>query len=466
MLPDSIPQVESRALARRLLEPCWKALDEKNDAAKFNDLAGLVMVDPFGVLQRMDGIAFPGPRMKGAMQTQAVRGLAQIDLAAAETVTESIDEPGDRSKALVAIFDALPDQNRKYKVALLDRATLQAKAATVPGMRGLQMAEVAQRWYELGEKEKAKALLSDAFRLAKSATPKGTPVRRILAARLACADLPSAIAIAKEFPATGINTESSVLANIAFHLAAENPSEAERVLSLMPPERGRDRFPPAIACKMAAVDPVRASRLTNQAQREMDRPQRYLYLALGLKSSDPAASSQAFQTAMHGFDRLMKDGPEYSRSLGPREIVLPMVEQIDPALVPEYFWRLVAMRPSVGDPHSVSDVPLAKLALLLAWYDLDVATAVFEPVRAGIARADNQDLADARWAPAFRAWSIIDPRAAVARLEQVPVTPKLDFDAGYVRQEVAKLLGLPHEARWRDVWLDSTHLTDLLVRDL
>ena len=51
MLADPIPFEESRALARRLLEPYWKAFDEKNnDAAKYPDLRTLVMVDPIGVL--------------------------------------------------------------------------------------------------------------------------------------------------------------------------------------------------------------------------------------------------------------------------------------------------------------------------------------------------------------------------------------------------------------------------------
>ena len=106
---------------------------------------------------------------------------------------------------------------------------------------------------------------------------------------------------------------------------------------------------------MATVDPARARRLVDESQRNFDHPQTYLFLALGLKSRDPAAARQAFQTAMQGIDRLMKEGAEYSNMLGPRQILLPMVEQIDPALVPEYFWRIVATRPSVGDPRSVSE---------------------------------------------------------------------------------------------------------------
>ena len=79
----------------------------------------------------------------------------------------------------------------------------------------------------------------------------------------------------------------------------------------------------------------------------------YLYLALGLKSRDEAAAHQAFQSAIQGIDRLMKEGVEYSAMQG---IVLPLVEQFDPALVPELFWRAVAMRLSARQysPHSGS----------------------------------------------------------------------------------------------------------------
>ena len=291
MLDDPIPLEESRALARRLLEPRWKVVDAKNDAAKYPDLQRLVMVDPIGVLQRVDGIEFAGPRMKGAITAQAAWVLARSDPAEAETLAAAIDEPGGQARALVAVFDALPDRDRQHRLAVLERATLQAKAATAPAGRVVQLAAVAERWYELGEKEKAKTLINDALRLAKTFS-KVTPPRRQLVPALARFDLPSALAFAREFPPTGMNSQAEILVNIAFHLAADNPAEAERILAQFPPEPGRDRFPPAIAWKMASADPAHARRLSDQAQREHDRPYRYLFLALGLKSSDPAARAR------------------------------------------------------------------------------------------------------------------------------------------------------------------------------
>ena len=115
------------------------------------------------------------------------------------------------------------------------------------------------------------------------------------------------------------------------------------------------------AWKMAKADPARARKLVEESQTQLDRPQLYLFLALGLKSRDPAAAHQAFQTAMQGIDRLMKEGPEYSAMQGGRWVVLPLVEQIDPALVPELFWRALATRLPTGNPRALHDSSAGQL---------------------------------------------------------------------------------------------------------
>ncbi len=246
---------------------------------------------------------------------------------------------------------------------------------------------------------------------------------------------------------------------IVFGLAAVDPAEAERVLRIIPADATRDWFPPMIAWRMAAAEPVRARRLTDLSQRYFDHPQTYLFLAHGMKSLDRAGAVEAFHTAMQGIDRLMKDGAEYSLMLESRHVLLPMVEQIDAALVPEYFWRVVASRPSIGDPCAVNEASLSELVMLLAWYDRDVAEVVFERVRDQIERTDAAALA--RSANEFLSWSIFDPPAAVARLERVPVNLKRDLDADSARERVSEILRLPHEARWRAIWNEVTAMREL-----
>ena len=45
---------------------------------------------------------------------------------------------------------------------------------------------------------------------------------------------------------------------------------------------------------------------------------------------DPAAADEACRKAIEGFDRQMREGVEYSIMRANRDMVLPLVEQIDP----------------------------------------------------------------------------------------------------------------------------------------
>ena len=191
----------------------------------------------------------------------------------------------------------------------------------------------------------------------------------------------------------------------------------------------------------------------------------YLFLALGLKSRDPAAAQQAFQTAMQGIDRLMKEGVEYSRHAAGREVLLPLVEQIDPALVPEYFWRVVATRPSAR--RSTLARRYSARSRWLSFWPGTTATwprpclNPFEPgwntptTGAGPLVGRVSGLVDLR------------PRAAVARLEQVPVDPKLELNADRARREVFRnARARPRGALAKGSGAHFTEMGDLFERDL
>ena len=72
------------------------------------------------------------------------------------------------------------------------------------------MGEVAERLYVLGEKEKAKTLLTEglACRTRLGQQDYQEYRRGRFAARLARVDLPSALAIAKQFPASGSESQA------------------------------------------------------------------------------------------------------------------------------------------------------------------------------------------------------------------------------------------------------------------
>ncbi len=166
---------------------------------------------------------------------------------------------------------------------------------------------------------------------------------------------------------------------------------------------------------------------------------------------------------MQGIDRLMSERG-YSDLRPSDRALLPLVEQIDPALVPEYFWRIVAMRPP-SDPRRDGLIGSASLALVLGWYDREVAETV-------LIKHDRSDLLPTgdKWmappAAPFLAWAMLAPRLAVAGLERFPVHPMLDLTADYARRSLAETLQLPHEARWRSIFLNHTEMSSILAGEL
>lgn len=65
------------------------------------------------------------------------------------------------------------------------------------------------------------------------------------------------------------------------------------------------------------------------------------------------SAERAFWKAVEGIDRQLEEGVEFSFTLGPSWVLLPLVEQIDPTLVPGLFWRAVAARPPIGNPRTL-----------------------------------------------------------------------------------------------------------------
>jgi hypothetical protein len=449
MLPDPIPVDESRALARRLVEPFWEtAAQDGEDSAKFSVLSHLMSVDPTRVLQRLESVKFKDEGWKNRLERELVLELARSDFEEATAVAESIAEPGTRAWALVHLADLLPAVERERKLALLERALLQARIATGQDDRLIQIGEVAERWYELGEVGKAKTLFAEGLEIAKQFTDKTDFRRGLFAARLARVDLPAALAIAKDFD--GERQQGRILGSMAYRLVDQNPAEAERVwletkrMSRMMP------MDPTLCWKMAAVDPARARRIIEALPLTQWNPHYFLFIALGAKARDEPFALDVFQTGVKGIDRLLQENPErYQHEAGS---LLPVVERIDPSLVPEIFWLDLSSRPAPGNPRMLTAGSASHLITYLAWYDRDVAAALFEPTRARMEQADDADLAG--WSIEFRAWALFDPRAAVARLEKLPVDSKLQNHARGARLVVAETLARPHEERWRKIWVD------------
>jgi hypothetical protein len=446
MLPDPIPFDESLSLARRLAEPIWALAGvEGEDSTKYFVLSPLVCVDPARVLARLESVRFKTPTWKQRLQRELVAALAPTDFEEASAVAASIDDPATRSWALVDLADALPVKERERRLALLDRALLHARTATEPGDRLRRMAQVAERWYGLGEVDRAKGLCGEGLQVARQLKDKTDFGRALFAAPLALFDLPAAIAIGNDYDSGG------VWGRIALGLVDHRPAEAERVWNLSKARRPGSIFMVSMfAWKLAKVDPTAALRVIEGPSHTQSTPFDYLFFALGAHAGHEAAALDAFQVGVQGIDRLLqKNSENYFNRAG---MFLPIVERIEPALVPEVFWLDVSSRLPAGNPRTHDSGSTSQLVTRLAWYDREVAAALFEPARARIDQASG-DPAEG-WDRAFVAWSMFDPRAAVARLETLSVDSKLQNNATRARLAVAKSLAQTHEQRWREIWDD------------
>jgi tetratricopeptide (TPR) repeat protein len=351
---------------------------------------------------------------------------------------------------LIEVVAALPEAQRARKLALLDRAALHAKAAPDAADRLWRIGDAAERLNELGAVEKAKALFAEGLRLANQMTDNKEYHRAFFAAQLAVVDPPAALAIAKEFQ--GVQVGGSFRVALGLRMMEQDPAEALWFWKEMHGIRNVGIW--AALARLHMGDPARAQRFFDRLQLTRLTSFRagcYTCLALGLKARDESASRQAMDEVLRAFDGLMQERPEQLNSrLGQVEALLPAIERIDPALVPEVFWRYVASRPPFANPRTVSAYSPSYLIQYLAWYDRDVAAALFEPSRDRLEHTEDRELTS--WSSEFEAWASFDPHAAVARLEKLPVGP--DTSRNDPRIRVAGLLGLSREQRSRMMWSD------------
>ncbi len=288
--------------------------------------------------------------MKGTVQGVVALRLAQTDPVRAESVAKEIVFPGARATAMMSLADALPDRERNRKLALLSLSAQIAMAQGQPVTRLYWLGGVAEQYDKLGEHEKAKPLFIEGIRLVNTAIGKNEGMRGVFAGQLVRFDLTQALAVARDFAPAGNDPPIGLLRKFAVRLASDRPGEAERIcarsLSAAEENGSRPRWP-GRWLQLIQLAPRSWSKSRSGCSTNLNRICSSL---LGLKPRDRGAAEHAFQTAMQGIDRLMKQ-PGASQLRGVRWILLPVVERIDPALVPEYFWRTVALRPPVGDPR-------------------------------------------------------------------------------------------------------------------
>jgi carboxypeptidase family protein len=458
-LGDLIPIEESRSMARRILENWWKAAVEKKDeGAKFFVVQFLIPADPVGALQKIGAIKFTNEKSRARLQSLTARALARTDFEEGESVAESIADPGVRAGTLAHLADLLPANDKKRKLAILERAAVQAKATSTPSDHVYQLGEVAGRLLELGEIDKAKELFAEGLRHAKQFKDVSFK-RRSFAALLARVDLPGAMELAKQLAGEELYGRM-IVSSIAFGLAWDKAAEADLFLSQYPPDGTSHWLTPVIAWKIASLDPARARRLVDACRDQPNDFEQEFCLALGAKGRDENIKNAAIQAGLEALDRAVRDQPQALLQYGGE--LLAVAEAIDPALVAEVMWRAVSARPPTGNPRVVEAYAPAYFSSHVAWYDRGLTAALLDPLLTRVDKAGDRELVD--WDSLFEVWTLIDPRAAVARLEKIPMT-SVDPNDNRLWIYVIEKLALDREDRWQKSFIPLIPIFNPANRD-
>jgi hypothetical protein len=141
--------------------------------------------------------------------------------------------------------------------------------------------------------------------------------------------------------------------------------------------------------------------------------------------------------------------------------VLAVADAIDPGLVPEVMWRLVAARTAPRNPRVGAPIPRCRL------WSASPGTTGRSPPHSSSPRWRMDKISDAElldWDWAFETWTLIDPRAAVARLEKIPMKSTNPNDNRLWIYVVEKL-ALNRDERWRKTFTHWEPIFNPHVRD-
>ena len=214
---------------------------------------------------------------------------------------------------------------------------------------------------------------------------------------------------------------------MAHELAAINPPEAERLLGLIEDPFQRSQVTPRLCYRMVKVDPDRARRLACSCADNLLEAHCFGVMAQALAETDKTTAAELLDEMYEMLDALTAKGQGSYTGLASAATVgagfLPVSEQIDPYRVSEDFARVLMLRAPRkldGYDHWMETFAQGEngLALLLARYDRQTARLILDRAHGSgvVSLSSGVDRAG------MAAMALVDPEAAVARVEAMPTT--------------------------------------------
>jgi hypothetical protein len=366
-----------------------------------------------------------------------------------------------RSMAYLDLNDALPQGKQTQKRALLQQGLLHARAIPASDHRVIQLAWVARRWWAIGDKELATRLLREGQEIARELPAAGWSgyARGAFAEDLALIDLDAALALIKDLkdPREFVRHHG----NLAHKLGGIDPAASERVYKVLLESNDvqqvyqRDQYALRICYPMAPADLVRARKIADTIINPYFKARSYSLMAQALARRQPREARALLDQAFELLEKQVASGQDnfdgFSDAPSLAGLIVPVAEDIDAALVPEYYWRALSLhRPPrlnrVEDEWNLSLATdaLGALALVLARYDRELAQIFIEQA------SKHTPSENFTRSPHLRTAALADPRRAVALVEALAEGRNKD----YVREKVVNMMLAEGEAAWKLVHSD------------
>ena len=475
----AVARDDERAIARALIADARKAPGTVQDVWEKRELPAIAaLVDPDrGVAMIENQVVTAEPDLLASIAI----GRFERDPRGAMETLDAIDSPQTTALTALTLFDRLgTTAPPAFRRELLERAGQSAPAIEEPGQAARLLARVADRWLDLGDRDRGSALALKARTLAKRPPPDQPGIVRVtvgddgsrdeLALALARVDLPEAMKCLEGRDAQQFQLDT-VRGGIARRIAATDPAGARRLLAEIE-ESNRLPARRAICLAMAATDLPTARVVAANGRDPMIAVILPAVAARSKAESDPDAARALLRESVERLSQLDDDRAGWGSPAVTLARLLPLIARIDPDRAPDAFWRALALRPPLSAEPERASVPpqvrqhyldLANLAALAGRYDCAAAEVVFAPVAARLPVLDDEHWGLGSEGPAiFRAAGAFDARAAKALLEALPEDPTPPPPSNVIRATdrrhhskdqariaLARSLGLPPSLRLR-----------------
>jgi len=470
--PAPVSSEESRALARRVLEPSLQAaLAKGDDNPKWHCLLLSSRIEPGRVLELLEKQPFQDPGLDATIRYRVATELLATDPIEAESIVNAIASPALRAHAYKWLAEALPAEERDRKRRFLELATVQAHIPAGGGAdsrdRLNELAGVAGGWLKLGEVEKARPLIREGLELV-AALPEIQRYHTYFLSTAARIEPDRVLSLIRDL--SSADGRRSCYAAVAESLANEHPAQAERVFQLIDDSsriafEDRTQIALRLCRRLAKADPERARRIIVGLKMPRDQACGWALLALGLAERDKPAARSALAESIQVIDRLLDSARAVQPATrgirvanNPAASILPIVEKVAPERLEEVFWRAVTLMPKVDTARQVVGVVDGRVtdaAIFLARYDRQVADVFVTQAMS------SQSRSRIFYSPeVIRAKAGVDPRGAVAMMEALPQTaldPQLPANllTNQAREELVIYLVETGEDHWKYVWSRS-----------